>query len=139
MADGSFYIYQVGWHQGHEEIGLVFKAQQDYSVVDYWRTTSACFREDQYTLTLVARGSHMGEQVDGRSLLWSTDPDRCPGELPWEAPTSEPEFPDSLIVGGEEAIDQAFLDLMVNNTMGQEEQTTDWKSSGLLQAKKQRG
>ena len=119
MADGNFYIYQVGWHQGHEEIGLVFTALKDYNVVDYWRAAAACFREEEYTLSLVARGSHMGEEVEGMSLLWSTDPDRCPGELPWEAPTSEPEFPDSLIVGGEEAIDQAFLDLMVNNYDGQ--------------------
>ena len=118
LADGNFYIYQVGWHQGHEEIGLVFHALQDFNVVDYWRTAAACFREEEYTLTLVARGSHMGEEVEGMSLLWSTDPDRCPGELPWEAPASEPEFPDSLIVGGEEAIDQAFLDLMVNNYDG---------------------
>ena len=40
------------------------------------------------------------------TLLWSTDPDRCPGELPWDPPAVDPDFPDSLILGGEEAIDQ---------------------------------
>ena len=118
MNNGSFFIYQVGWHQGHEEIGLVFEAYQDYTQIDFWRSTAPCYQESEYALTLVARGSHMGENIDGMSLVWSTDPDRCPGELPWEPPASEPEFPDELIVGGEEAIDQAFLDLMINNYDG---------------------
>ena len=60
----------------------------------------------------------MSDDVQGMTLLWSTDPDRCPGELPWSPPEGDPDFPDSLILGGEEAIDQAFLDLMVNNYEG---------------------
>ena len=118
LQNSTYFIYQVGWHQGHDEIGIVFEAYQDYSQVDYWRSTAPCYQEANYNLTLVARSSHMADNYDGMSLLWSTDPDRCPGELPWEAPTSEPDYPDSLIVGGEEAIDQAFLDLMVNNYDG---------------------
>ena len=69
-------------------------------------------------MTLVARGSHQQDNIEGMTLLWSTDPDKCPSDLPWTQPEAETAFPDSLILGGEEAIDQAFLDLMVNNYEG---------------------
>ena len=117
-ANGTFYIYQVGWHQGHEEIGVVFQSPQAYNQYNYWDSSASCFAESEYSLTLVARGSHQGDNVQGMTLLWSTDPDRCPGELPWVPPEVDPDFPDTLILGGEEAIDQAFLDLMVNNYEG---------------------
>ena len=66
LANGTFYIYQVGWHQGHEEIGVVFQSSQAYNQYNFWESSASCFQESEYSLTLVARGSHMSDDVQGR-------------------------------------------------------------------------
>jgi hypothetical protein len=49
LSNGTFYIYQVGWHQGHEEIGVVFQTQQQYDNYNYWGSSASCFSESEYS------------------------------------------------------------------------------------------
>ncbi|CBY35818.1 unnamed protein product [Oikopleura dioica] len=118
LSNSTFYVYQVGWHHDHQNIGIVFETDQTYDENSYWGNSASCFDESAYSLTLVARGSHEADNIEGMTLQWSTDPDKCPGELPWNSPSTDPAYPENIILGGDEVIDQAFLDLMVNNYDG---------------------